>query len=58
MITAARRVVLLADHSKIGTDYFASFGTVAGVDVLVTDSNVDRELAEELSDGGPRVVLA
>jgi DeoR family fructose operon transcriptional repressor len=58
MITAARRVVLLADHSKIGTDYFASFGTVAGVDVLVTDSNVDRELAEELSDAGPRVVLA
>jgi DeoR family fructose operon transcriptional repressor len=58
MMTAARRVVLLADHSKIGTDYFASFGSVADVDVLVTDSNVDRELIEELSDAGPRVVLA
>jgi DeoR family transcriptional regulator, fructose operon transcriptional repressor len=58
MMAAARRVVLLADHSKIGTDYFASFGSVADVDVLVTDSNVDRELIEELSDAGPRVVLA
>ena len=45
-MAAARRVVLLADHSKIGTDYFASFGSVADVDVLVTDSNVDRELIE------------
>ena len=32
---------------------------VAGnYDVVVTDSNVDRELVEELSDAGPRVVLA
>jgi DeoR family fructose operon transcriptional repressor len=58
MMAAARRVVLLADHSKIGTDYFASFGELAAVDVVVTDSNIDRELIEELSDAGPRVVLA
>ncbi|HEY0518495.1 MAG TPA: DeoR/GlpR family DNA-binding transcription regulator [Ilumatobacteraceae bacterium] len=57
MIAAARRVVLLADHSKIGTDYFASFGSVADLDVLVTDSNVEMELIDELSDAGPRVVL-
>jgi DeoR family transcriptional regulator, fructose operon transcriptional repressor len=58
MMAAARRIVLLADHSKIGTDYFASFGSLASVDVIVTDSNVDRELIEELSDAGPRTVLA
>jgi DeoR family fructose operon transcriptional repressor len=58
MMAAARRIVLLADHSKIGNDYFASFGDIAQVDVLVTDSSADSELLEELAEAGPRVVLA
>ena len=58
MIGAARRTVLLADHTKIGNDYFAAFGALADVDVLITDTGADRELVEELSDAGPRVVMA
>ncbi|WP_329110641.1 DeoR/GlpR family DNA-binding transcription regulator [Micromonospora sp. NBC_01699] len=58
MIAAARRVVLLADHTKIGNDYLARFGTVADLDLLVTDSRLDEELADEVEAAGVRVVRA
>jgi len=58
MMAAARRTVLLADHTKIGNDYFARFGQLADVDTFITDSGADTELLDEISDAGPRVVLA
>jgi DeoR family fructose operon transcriptional repressor len=58
MIAAARRTVLLADHTKIGNDYFARFGDLADVDTYITDTDADAELVEEIADAGPRVVLA
>jgi DeoR family fructose operon transcriptional repressor len=58
MMAASRRAVLLADHSKIGNDYFATFGQISDIDVFITDSGADRDLLEELVDAGPRVVLA
>lgn len=36
MIRAARRVVLLADHSKIGNDHFLRFAEVSEVDTMIT----------------------
>jgi DeoR family transcriptional regulator, fructose operon transcriptional repressor len=58
MITAARRVVLLADHTKFGNDYFACFGTLGDIDVLVTDSGLDESLDGVITGAGPRVVRA
>jgi DeoR family fructose operon transcriptional repressor len=58
MIASARRVVVLADHTKVGVDHFARFGAVADVDVLVTDSGIDAELALDLDSAGVRVVQA
>jgi DeoR family fructose operon transcriptional repressor len=58
MIAAARRTVLLADHTKIGNDYFARFGDLADVDTYITDTGADAELVDEIADAGPRVVLA
>ncbi|MGH3516638.1 MAG: DeoR/GlpR family DNA-binding transcription regulator [Haloechinothrix sp.] len=58
MIAAARRVVVLADHTKVGNDCLARFGELAGVDVLITDTGLDRQQAAELEAGGPRVVRA
>jgi len=58
MIAAARRTVLLADHTKIGNDYFARFGDLADVDTYITDTGADAELVEEIAEAGPRVVLA
>lgn len=58
MIAASRRRVVLADHTKVGEDFFARFGTLADVDVLVTDDGVDEELAAEIEAAGPSVVRA
>jgi DeoR family fructose operon transcriptional repressor len=58
IMAAARRTVLLADHTKIGIDYFARFGDLAAVDTFITDSGADAELVDEISEAGPRVVLA
>jgi DeoR family fructose operon transcriptional repressor len=58
MIRAARRVVVLADHTKVGNDCFARFGDLAQVDTLITDDGLDVELAADLQAAGPRVVLA
>ena len=58
MMAAARRTVLLADHTKVGNDYLARFGTLADVDVLVTDSGIDPDTVEDLEEHGLRVVRA
>lgn len=58
MIGAARRVVLLADHTKIGNDYLARFGTLADLDLLITDNGLDEELIDDVEAAGVRVVRA
>jgi DeoR family fructose operon transcriptional repressor len=58
MIAASRRSVLLADHTKYGNDYFACFGSLSDIDVVVTDSGLDEGLAAELAAAGPRVIRA
>jgi DeoR family fructose operon transcriptional repressor len=56
MIAAARRTVVLADHTKVANDAFSRFGDLADVDVVVTDSGLDSETAAEIELAGPRVV--
>src|SRR5690606_41809000 len=58
VITAARRVVLLADHTKVGNDHFARFGELSQVDTFITDSGIDDGAAAEIEAAGPRVVQA
>ena len=58
MITAARRTVVLADHTKFGVDVLMRFADLRDVDVLITDTGLDADLAGEIEDAGPRVVRA
>lgn len=58
MIHAARRCVVLADHTKVGNDYLARFGELSEVDTLVTDTGLDDGLAEDIEANGVRVVRA
>ncbi|MFJ1759424.1 DeoR/GlpR family DNA-binding transcription regulator [Amycolatopsis sp. NPDC088138] len=55
-IAAARRTVVLADHSKVGNDHFARFGDVEDVDTLITDDRVDLVAADEIRRAGTRVL--
>jgi DeoR family fructose operon transcriptional repressor len=58
MIAAARRVVVLADHTKVGERNFARFGDLEDVDVLVTDSGLDADDTARLEAAGVEVVRA
>jgi DeoR family fructose operon transcriptional repressor len=58
MIRAARRSVVLADHTKVGQDHLSRFATLDAIDTIITDAAVDAQVADELRAQGPRVLLA
>lgn len=58
MIRSARRVVLLADHTKVGQEHFARFAEVGQIDAFVTDSGLEEAAVRELEDTGLEVVKA
>jgi len=58
MIGAARRSVLLADHTKIGNDYLAKFGSLSDIDLLITDTGLNDDLVADVEAEGVRVIRA
>ncbi len=52
----ARKVVIVADSSKVGQRAFARICTPAEIDVLVTDAGIAAEDAARLQDAGVDVV--
>ncbi|WP_269469937.1 DeoR/GlpR family DNA-binding transcription regulator [Streptomyces humicola] len=58
MISAARRVVLLADSAKYGQQHFARFGELSGVDLLITDGGLAPECVRAIEAHGTEVVCA
>jgi DeoR family transcriptional regulator, fructose operon transcriptional repressor len=58
MIAAARRTVLLADHTKVGNDHLVRFADLEAIDTFITDAQVDVDLASELEAAGLTVVRA
>ena len=55
-IACARRCVLLADHTKVGNDYFARFADLGDIDTLITDTGIDAAVAAEIGAAGPAVM--
>lgn len=55
-IASSRRCVLLADHTKVGNDYFTRFAGLKDIDTFITDAGVDRSIAVEIAEAGPRVI--
>ncbi|CAA9246615.1 MAG: Transcriptional repressor of the fructose operon, DeoR family [uncultured Corynebacteriales bacterium] len=58
MIAAARRTVLLADHTKVGDVHFAAFAALSDIDVMITDTGLDDRLVAEIRAAGPEVIRA
>jgi DeoR family fructose operon transcriptional repressor len=58
MIRAARRSVVLTDHTKVGVDHFSRFADLSEMAAVITDSGLDPETAAEIEALGPEVVLA
>jgi DeoR family fructose operon transcriptional repressor len=58
IVRAARRVVVVADADKLGSELLVSFAPLDAIDVLVTDAAPDADLAAALSDAEVEVWLA
>lgn len=58
LVAAARRTVVLTDHTKFGRADFAHVAPLAAVDTIITDSDLAPEFVDEIESVGPRVVRA
>lgn len=58
MIAAARRVVMLFDHGKVGGDELFCFAAVNEIDTIVTDDGVSPATIRALEALGPQVIRA
>jgi len=50
------RVIVVADHTKVGAVTFVQMGEIGRVDLLVTDSKADRAQVESMRSKGVEVV--
>ncbi|MEV7990377.1 DeoR/GlpR family DNA-binding transcription regulator [Streptomyces sp. NPDC086077] len=58
LVQSARRVVVVADHTKWGTVGLSSFATLDQVDTLVTDSGLADEAREEIAEHLRQLIVA
>jgi DeoR/GlpR family transcriptional regulator of sugar metabolism len=58
MMKAARKVVLVADHSKFGRDAMNHVAPLSEMDQIVSDSALDPEYQQVLKDNGVDCLLA
>lgn len=56
LIKNSKQTILLADSSKFGQDSLARFANIKDVDVLITDSKVDRKYTDAIQNMGVEVV--
>ncbi|MGW3402257.1 DeoR/GlpR family DNA-binding transcription regulator [Streptomyces zhihengii] len=58
LVDAARRVVVVADHTKWGTVGLSSFAGLSDVDTLVTDAGLPPDARAEAAEHLPSLVVA
>ena len=58
MVASARTVIVLSDSSKAGDAHLHRFADLADIDVLITDTDLDDDVAAEIRAAGPDVVTA
>jgi DeoR family transcriptional regulator, fructose operon transcriptional repressor len=56
MMAAARRTVMMFDHSKIGNDQLFRFAGIEEVDAIITGARIDDGIARALEEKGPAVI--
>lgn len=58
MVLASRTAVLVADSSKASSVHLHRFAQLEEIDRVITDTDLDPDIAESLRAAGPEVVLA
>ena len=56
MMAAARWVVMLLDHAKVGNDQLFRFAAVDEIDIIITDDAAPVATTRALQDLGPQVI--
>ncbi len=57
LIKAAKQIIVVADHTKIGKTHFVHMGDIQDVDILVTDSKAPKDKIEAIRAKGVKVYL-
>ncbi|MET3950940.1 DeoR/GlpR family DNA-binding transcription regulator [Arthrobacter sp. UYEF36] len=57
-VQSARRIVVLADSSKLDSETLVQFASLKDLDTLITDTKPSQDLADALADAGVEVVVA
>ena len=58
MVASARTVIVLSDSSKAGDAHLHRFAELGDIDILITDTDLDDDVAAEIRAAGPDVVTA
>jgi DeoR family fructose operon transcriptional repressor len=58
MAEAAKKVFLLCDSSKIEKDSYFSYSSLSLVSYLITDRNIDPELADQYKNNKINIVTS
>ncbi len=58
MVASARTAIVLTDSSKAGDAHLHRFADLEDVDIIITDTDLDDEVATEIRSAGPEVVTA
>jgi len=58
MMKTADEVIVVADSTKFGRTSLARLCELGGIDVLVTDDEIDDEWKTKLTESGVRVIVA
>ena len=58
IVRSARRVVVLADASKLNTETLVSFAELGDIDALVTDAQPDTGFTRALAEADVELVIA
>ena len=58
MLLSARRSVIVADHTKIGKESFVPFAKFNEIDLMITDSEIDKAVFQQLQNAGISIAIA
>lgn len=58
MLAAAKKKIVVADHTKFTQDHFSKFGDIKDLDLIITDDGVDQGAVAQIETAGVKVVRA
>lgn len=58
LVEASQKIVVVADHTKLGVIALAKITPISGIDAFVTDDKANPELLREISLSGVQIIVA